>query len=124
MFKKAKQVVDISLTEIAALIGNGFCIEGDLTGKSVIRIDGKVTGNVMVEAGVILGETGVIIGNIDTNSAIIYGEVNGNVNAHHLEIKKTGKVNGDIKTETLEIELGAHYNGKLEMNSNVLKQAE
>lgn len=117
MFKKSKQVqiTDINQQEISTLIGEGFILTGELTGKSVVRIDGKVTGNVNIENGIILGEKGVIVGDIQTTSAIIYGTVNGNVKANQLEIKKTGKVNGDIRTETLEIEFGAQYNGKLEM---------
>ena len=115
MFKKNKQITDINQQEITTIIGDGFAITGELTGKSVIRIDGKITGNVKVASGVILGEKGIIVGDIETSSAIIYGTVNGNVKAQQLEIKKTGRVNGDIKTETLEIEMGAQYNGKLEM---------
>ena len=124
MFKKRKQVqiTDINQQEISTLIGEGFILTGELTGKSVVRIDGKVTGNINIENGIILGEKGVIVGDIQTTSAIIYGTVNGNVKASQLEIKKTGKVNGDIKTETLEIEFGAQYNGKLEMKQ--LIQAE
>jgi cytoskeletal protein CcmA (bactofilin family) len=117
MFKKTKenQMPDINMQEISTLIGDGFMLNGELTGKSVVRIDGKVTGNVKTEGGVILGEKGIIVGDIETTSAIIYGTINGNIKANQLEIKKTGKVNGDIKTETLEIEFGAQYNGKLEM---------
>lgn len=115
MFKKTKQINDINQQEITTIIGDGFVLTGELTGKSVIRIDGKISGNVTVANGIILGEKGIIIGDIETSSAILYGAVNGNVKAQQLEIKKTGKVNGDIKTETLEIEMGAQYNGKLEM---------
>lgn len=117
MFKKTKQtqLPDINQQEISTLIGDGFVLTGELTGASVIRIDGKVTGNVKTGNGIILGEKGIIIGDIETASAIIYGTVNGKVKVNQLEIKKTGKVNGDIKTETLEIELGAQYNGNLEM---------
>lgn len=123
MFKKNKQVqIDINQQEISTLIGEGFMLTGELTGKSVVRIDGRVTGNINVENGIILGEKGVIVGDIQTISAIIYGTVNGNVKVSQLEIKKTGKVNGDIRTETLEIEFGAQYNGKLEMKQ--LIQAE
>lgn len=66
-----------------------------------------------------MDEKGIIDGNIDTKSAIIYGTVNGNVKVIQLEIKSTGKVNGDIKTDALEIELGAQYNGQLEMKQVV-----
>ena len=117
MFKRNKQVenLDINQQEISTLIGIDICINGEVFGNSVIRVDGKITGNVKTDKGIILGEKGVIQGNIDTKYAIIYGTVNGNVKVQQLEIKKTGKVNGDIRTETLEIELGAQYNGKLEM---------
>nr|WP_294870960.1 polymer-forming cytoskeletal protein [uncultured Pedobacter sp.] len=117
MFKKTKQsqIPDINQQEISTLIGDGFVVTGELTGASVIRIDGKVTGNVKTGNGIILGEKGIIVGDIETTSAIIYGTVNGKVKVSQLEIKKTGKVNGDIKTETLEIEFGAQYNGNLEM---------
>jgi len=123
MFKKTKQINDINQQEISTLIGEGFALTGELTGKSVIRIDGKITGNVKVLNGIILGEKGMIIGDIETGSAVLYGTVNGNVKVQQLEIKKTGKVNGDIKTETLEIEMGAQYNGKLEMK-RLIKEAE
>ncbi|TCC94447.1 polymer-forming cytoskeletal protein [Pedobacter frigiditerrae] len=117
MFKRNKQTehLDINQQEISTLIGIDITITGELIGNSVIRVDGKIFGNVKTDKGIVLGEQGVIEGNIDTKSAIIYGTVNGNVKVQQLEIKKTGKVNGDIKTETLEIELGANYNGKLEM---------
>jgi cytoskeletal protein CcmA (bactofilin family) len=116
MFKKKEtKSLNLNQQEIATLIGYGYEITGEISGNSMIRIDGKVTGNVTTEGGLILGDKGVIIGNIKTKSAIIYGNVMGNVQAMQLEIKKTGVVNGDIKTETLEIELGAQYNGKLEM---------
>ncbi|WP_025145594.1 polymer-forming cytoskeletal protein [Pedobacter jeongneungensis] len=118
MFKKSNQIKDLNQQEISTLIGLGFTITGELKGKAVIRIDGTVIGNVNVEGGIVLGEKGMIKGDVQTDSAIIYGTVNGNVKALNLEIKKTGKVNGDIKTEAIEIEMGAQYNGKLEMHQS------
>jgi cytoskeletal protein CcmA (bactofilin family) len=118
MFKKNNQIKDLNQQEISTIIGLGFTITGELKGKAVVRIDGTVIGNVNVEGGIVLGEKGMIKGDIQTASAIIYGTVNGNVKSQNLEIKKTGKVNGDIKTEALEIELGAQYNGKLEMHQS------
>ena len=122
MFKKNNQIKDLNQQEISTIIGLGFTITGELKGKAVIRIDGTVIGNVNVEGGIVLGEKGIIKGDIQTASAIIYGTVNGNVKTQNLEIKKTGKVNGDIKTDAIEIELGAQYNGKLEMHQ--LSKAE
>ncbi|RZL30695.1 MAG: polymer-forming cytoskeletal protein [Pedobacter sp.] len=121
MFKKSKETksLDLNQQEISTLIGLGYEINGEITGKSVIRIDGKVNGNVTTEGGLILGEKGIIVGDVKTKSAIIYGAVTGNVAALQLEIKKTGIVNGNINTETLEIELGAQYNGNLKMKQMI-----
>ena len=118
MFKKSskEQPLQINQQEISTIIGEGYTFTGDLQGSSVIRIEGKIMGNVHVEGGVVLGEKGYVEGDIITKSAIIYGKVNGSVKASQLEIKKTGYVNGDITTDALEIELGAQYNGTLSMH--------
>ena len=113
--KNQQQPLEISQHEISTIIGEGFVFIGEVRGASVIRIEGKIIGNVHVENGVILGEKGNVEGDIHTKSAIIYGTIKGNVKSTQLEIKKTGLINGDISTDTLEIELGAQYNGKLNM---------
>lgn len=113
--KNQQQPLEISQHEISTIIGEGFVFIGEVRGASVIRIEGKIIGNVNVENGVILGEKGNVEGDINTKSAIIYGTIKGNVKSAQLEIKKTGLINGDISTDTLEIELGAQYNGKLNM---------
>lgn len=126
MFKKSnkQQHLEIDQQEISTLIGEGYTFIGEIQGSSVIRIEGKIVGDVNVEGGVVLGENGNIEGNITTKSAVIYGTVNGSVKATQLEIKKTGYVNGDIVTDNLEIELGAKYNGKLNMQTpQLLKEA-
>lgn len=118
MFNKSKnqqQPLEISQNEISTIIGEGFVFIGEVRGTSVIRVEGKIIGNVNVENGVILGEKGNIEGDMHTKSAIIFGTIKGNVKSSQLEIKKTGLINGDISTDTLEIELGAQYNGKLNM---------
>lgn len=128
MFKKSnkQQPLQINEQEISTIIGEGYTFTGELQGASVIRIEGKIVGNVNVDGGVVLGEKGNVEGNITSRSVIIYGTVHGSVSSTQLEIKKTGFVQGDITTDTLEIELGAKYNGKLNMQpqeEQVLKKA-
>lgn len=125
MFKKNKkqQPLQINEQEISTIIGEGYVFTGELEGSSVIRIEGKIIGNVNVEGGVVLGEKGIIEGTITSQSVIIYGTVNGDVKTTQLEIKKTGHVNGEITTDTLEIELGAKYNGKLSMQPQQILMA-
>jgi cytoskeletal protein CcmA (bactofilin family) len=117
MFKKNHEQKSLNINEdqISTIIGEGYVFTGELRGNTIIRIEGKIIGNVTVEAGVVLGEKGIIEGDIKTKSAIIYGTVNGNVKTTQLEIKKTGSITGDISTDVVEIEIGAVYNGKLNM---------
>src|SRR5689334_12729255 len=104
MFKKLnkEQPLEINQQEISTVIGEGYVFTGELQGTSVIRIEGKIVGNVNVDGGIILGEKGTVEGDINTKSAIVYGTINGNIKTTQLEIKKTGYVNGDITTDTIE----------------------
>lgn len=120
MFNQKKDRIkpfQVDQQEINTIIGEGFEIKGELVGVKAIRIEGKIHGNVHIETAVILGEKGEIEGDLIAGSAIIFGTVNGNVNATRLEIKKSGRVDGNIETEIIEIELGAKYNGKLQMKT-------
>lgn len=128
MFKKSdkEKPLDLNKQEISTLIGEGYHITGEITGNSnsVIRIDGRITGNVNVEAGVILGENGIIEGDLNSNSAVVFGTVTGNITCGQLEIKKSAAIQGDIQTDNLEIELGASFNGKLNMRKQQARVAE
>src|SRR5687768_5345751 len=126
MFKKnqKQQPLQINDQQISTIIGEGYVFTGELEGSSIIRIEGKIIGNVNVDSGVILGENGIIEGNITSRSVIIYGTVNGNIKTTQLEIKRSGVINGEITTDTPEIELGAKYNGTLNMQiPQALKEA-
>lgn len=124
--EKKNNVGDVKLnTPITTIIGPEITIEGDLSGKQTIKIDGSIKGNVHIENGIILGEKGSVTGNIKSNTVIIYGEIHGNIDCKELTLKNTGIINGDILTNTIEIENGGRYNGQLRMElpttSNPLK---
>ena len=83
-----------------------------------IRLDGKLYGNLSLAEGstgsVIMGPKSKIIGDITTDSAIIAGEVKGNIEAvDFLELHSTAVVNGDIVYGALEVHSGAIINGTL-----------
>lgn len=98
---------------ISTLICEGCVIQGNLKAPNFVRIDGEIRGDVNIDEGLIIGEKGVINGNIITRELIIYGTVNGNIRAESLKIESSGKINGEIKTQTLQVDMGAVYNGKL-----------
>jgi len=116
LFKKDK--VSLDMQSISTLISEGCIFDGNLKAPDFARIDGQITGDVMVDEGLILGEKGSILGNVVTKEMVVYGVVNGNLQVNSLEIKATGKVTGEIRTQTLQVENGAIYNGSLSMTQN------
>ena len=117
-FFSKKDNVALDMQSISTLISEGCILDGNLKAPAFARIDGQITGDVMIDEGLIIGEKGSILGNVITKEMVIYGTVNGNLNVNSLEIKSTGKVTGEIRTQTLSVENGAIYNGSLSMTQN------
>lgn len=104
-----------SQDKILTLISEGCKFEGNLSSPSTTKIDGHVVGNLRGESGIIIGEKGVVEGNVNAVDVIIYGTVKGNVKAHKLELKRTGTLDGDIIVEELVTESGFKLNGTVKM---------
>lgn len=126
MFKKNQKspITILNQEEILTILGEDFECEGNIKSINSARIEGKINGDVSVKKGVILGEKGTINGNLESETAIVFGTVNGNLKVKHLEIKQTGRIEGDVKTENLVIEMGGKYNGKLDMKIESEKTTE
>jgi len=94
------------------IIGVGTEITGDLSTKGDIRIDGKITGDVKSKAKVVIGSTGEVIGNINSESAEVSGFVTGNLNTSEiLFLKATANVKGNVSSNKLVVENGANLSG-------------
>ncbi|MDB5130761.1 MAG: hypothetical protein JWR02_510 [Mucilaginibacter sp.] len=117
LFSKQDKV-SLDLQSISTLISEGCILDGNLKAPAFARIDGHITGDILVDEGLILGEKGSIQGNVITKEMVVYGTVNGNLQTNSLEIKASGKVTGEIRTQTLMVENGAVYNGSLSMTQN------
>lgn len=117
-FFSKKENVTLDLQSISTIICEGSIFEGKLTAPAYARIDGQIIGDVLIDEGLIIGEKGVIRGNIITKDMVVYGTIDGNLQVSSLEIKATGKVNGDISTQTLTIENGAVYSGGINMTKS------
>ena len=98
------------------LIGNGTVIEGDIRSNGDIRIDGSVIGDVYSKAKVVIGNTGLIEGNINCQNADVSGTIKGKSSVNELLfLKASSKLNGDIVTGKLVVEVGATFTGSCNM---------
>ena len=106
------------------LISKGCVVQGKIESDVFVRIDGNIKGDLFIGEGLIVGEDGLIEGNIHTREIVVYGTVNGTVKAESIEIKSSGKILGELNTITLQVEKGAIYIGTVIMEkANPKKEA-
>ncbi len=112
LFKK-----DVDMNRLDTLIGSGTIIEGTITSKESVCIEGTVRGGkIITEGSVIVSEKGRVDADIFADMVMLGGEVNGNiVSRNKLEITTKGKLRGDIKTGSLVIAEGVIFEGKCQM---------
>ena len=112
LFKK-----DVDMNRLDTLIGSGTIVEGTITSKESVCIEGTVRGGkIITEGSVIVSEKGRVDADIFADMVMLGGEVNGNiVSRNKLEITTKGKLRGDIKTGSLIIAEGVIFEGKCQM---------
>src|SRR5204863_7383491 len=94
-------------------------IRGDLTADGGFRIDGTVEGNVESKAAVVVGESGVVRGDLRGTDLVIAGTIQGNVTCSgHLEILAKGRIEGDIDAKSVRIETGGVFRGTSHMGDD------
>ncbi|MDA8157055.1 MAG: polymer-forming cytoskeletal protein [Actinomycetota bacterium] len=107
-----------------ALLGANSAFRGNLTVKGTLRVDGVLEGDIETDW-LILGEKGVIKGNISAKSVIIGGKIEGNVSASEsLELERKGRIEGDIRTARLSVHEGGQLNGRATMGEGESKVVE
>lgn len=106
----------------ATLIGAGTTLKGDITSNSDLRIDGTVHGNIKSAAKIIIGNSGVVEGDIAGNQADIVGKVSGNIRAKELlQLRGECVVTGNLYAGKLQIEPTATFNGQCHMGANIVE---
>lgn len=99
-------------------IKNGTEISGDIVCKGDIRIEGKLVGNLKTEGKLVVGQSGVIEGNVECTNADISGGVKVNIQVDQLLVlTSTANLVGEIVTQKLQIEPGANFSGSCKMGA-------
>lgn len=102
----------------ATIIGAGTTITGDIISSGDIRIDGTLVGNVKSKARVLIGQDGIVEGDVMGQNADITGKVTGSVKVQELlQLRGKSVVAGEIYTGKLEVEPTASFNGSCHMGT-------
>lgn len=109
---------DKDVQKLETIIGKDSVFQGTIKTKHSLRIDGRLEGNVAEAHGVIVGDTGIVQGDITAQVVTIGGKVTGNVTAlQSLEILPKAQLYGDIHTALLTIGEGAVFEGNCVMTT-------
>ncbi len=105
---------------IAAWIGKALSIEGRITSRENLTIDGQVEGTIELgEHSLTIGVGAAVTADLTAKSITISGAVTGNIVAtDRVDLQATGSVDGDIAAPRLFMADGAVIRGKVEIRGN------
>ncbi|MBL0359254.1 MAG: polymer-forming cytoskeletal protein [Chitinophagaceae bacterium] len=120
MFTSKSKTTDTPVGS-TTIIGAGTVIHGDIESNGDIRIDGTLIGNLSSQSKVLIGQDGVVEGDINGQQADIMGKVTGMIKIKELlQLRGKSLVSGEIYTGKLEVEPTATFNGSCHMGANVV----
>lgn len=94
-----------------SVIGKDVTIKGDISASADLHVDGRIEGDIAC-ASLVQGESSVIVGTINTESARLAGTISGSISARELTVLRTAKIEGDVQYDALTIEQGAEVEGR------------
>lgn len=122
MFNSKTKTNDAPSGNGTTIIGAGTVINGDISSNGDIRIDGTIIGNLSSKAKVLVGQEGIVEGDITGQQADIMGKVTGMLKIKELlQLRGKCNVNGELYAGKLEVEPTATFNGSCHMGANVVE---
>jgi cytoskeletal protein CcmA (bactofilin family) len=120
LFDKKEEPEQVTTTargdKLNTVIGKDSVFDGKLNVTGTLRIDGKVTGEILVSDTINIGSTGEVEASIKTKNAVIAGTIRGNIHAtEKTELQAKSVIYGDIVTKSLAIEQGSVFQGHCNM---------
>jgi cytoskeletal protein CcmA (bactofilin family) len=108
--------VEEATIRAAAAIGKSIIVKGTVLGKEDLLVDGRVDGDIeLPEHRLTVGAGGHVHGGVRAREIVIYGTVQGNLEAgERVEIKKNARVIGDLRAQRPVIEDEAYFKGNVE----------
>lgn len=97
---------------------NGTSIEGEVSTKGDLRVDGTIKGDINVTGKLVVGDKGYVEGEIKCAYANISGRLKGKLEVSELlTLQASARVEGDVITAKLAVETGAEFTGSCSMGA-------
>ena len=93
-------------------LNSNIKIEGTIYTTDIISLNCEIIGSVKTDVNVIVEESGIINGTIESANTIVYGNIIGNVICNDkIHITNTGKLFGEIEAKRIVIDEKATFKG-------------
>ena len=113
------------LSKHETIIGKDVSIEGNISGKQHMLIDGSVKGTIEVGShNFALGPDGRVEGEIHAGNICISGKMKGNIKTPgKIKITEEADFQGDILAKSITVENGAFFNGSVALTTEPRQKA-
>ncbi len=108
--------VEPSVDQTATYIGSDAAVEGTVRGRGLLRIEGRVSGQVEHEGTVVIGQKAEVRAKLRVKELVVQGYVEGSIHAERCEIAETARIVGDVRAQRLAVAEGASIHGDLAAN--------
>ena len=106
---------------VSVLFGAESNVNGKLRFQGAVQIDGTFGGTITTDT-LVVGEEAKVRAEVSCGSAVVKGEVTGNISARDsVELRGGARVVGDITTPSLSVEKGAMFEGASRMEPSPVK---
>ena len=106
--------------QVGGMLGEGVSVEGTLTFSQTFRVDGEFKGKISRSDRLVIGEKGKVSGEIEVNSLVIYGRLEGTIKVKNtVEVHPKGRIVGDLEmlSPALSVMEGGFIEGTMKLNA-------
>jgi cytoskeletal protein CcmA (bactofilin family) len=110
----------IGQDDISGFLAEGTEIKGEIRFRQMLRVDGKVSGKIVSEGELVVGESGIVEAEVQVGVLSVSGRITGSITAtDKIEIHPKGKIKGDLSLTkpNLVIHEGGVFEGNIEMGT-------
>ncbi|MBZ0113236.1 MAG: polymer-forming cytoskeletal protein [Thermoanaerobaculia bacterium] len=105
--------------QLDGFLDAGSELHGDLRFRDTFRVEGKISGRVISEGELHVGEGGFVEAEVEVARLFVAGRLKGGVTAsERIVIAPGGRLEGDIKTPCLLLEEGSIFEGYCQMSND------
>jgi cytoskeletal protein CcmA (bactofilin family) len=111
--------------QIPTVLASGTEFEGLLSFRGAARVDGRLSGDIVAEGRLVIGEGACVRARIEVDELIVAGELEGEIHARErVELQHTARVVGSLRCPRLSVAEGGILEGRCEAVPGAAARAE